>query len=59
MPPKIDPTPWIDVLGVLTSVAKAVPALKAPIEDSIKALTQILLCTEVRGFEQLVSGVSA
>jgi hypothetical protein len=48
---KIDPAPWIDVLGVLASVAKAVPVLGAPVEGSIEALKQILQYTEVSSFE--------
>jgi hypothetical protein len=51
MSPKIDPAPWIDVLGVLASVAKAVPILGAPFEGSIEALKQILQYTEVSGFD--------
>jgi hypothetical protein len=48
---KIDPAPWIDVLGVLASVAKAVPVLGAPVEGSIEALKQILMYTEVSDFD--------
>jgi hypothetical protein len=48
---KIDPAPWIDVLGVLAAVAKAVPILGAPVEGSIEALKQILQYTEVSRFE--------
>jgi hypothetical protein len=51
MSPNIDPAPWIDVLGVLASVAKAVPILGAPFEGSIEALKQILQYTEVSGFD--------
>jgi hypothetical protein len=51
MAPKIDPAPWTDVYGVLASVAKAVPELRAPIEGSIEALKQILRYTEVGNFE--------
>jgi hypothetical protein len=51
MAPKIDIAPWIDVLGVLASVAKSVPVLGAPVEGSIEALKQILLYTEVGDFD--------
>jgi hypothetical protein len=47
MAPKIDPEPWTDVYGVLASVAKAVPELRAPVEGFIDALKQILRYTEV------------
>jgi hypothetical protein len=49
MTPKIDLARWIDVLGVLATVAKAVPVLGAPVEGSIEALKQILQYTEVSG----------
>jgi hypothetical protein len=39
--------PWIDGLGVLQSVAKAVPVLGAPVESSIEAVKQILQYSEV------------
>jgi hypothetical protein len=39
--------PWIDGLGVLQSVAKAVPVLGAPVEGSIEAVKQILQYTQV------------
>jgi hypothetical protein len=51
MAPMIDPAPWIDVLGVLAAVAKAVPVLGAPVEGSIEALKQILQYTEVSSFD--------
>jgi hypothetical protein len=38
----------IDALGVLASVAKAVPVLGAPVEGSLEALKQILQYTQVR-----------
>jgi hypothetical protein len=41
MAPKIDIAPWIDVLGVLASVAKSVPVLGAPVEGSIEALNTV------------------
>jgi hypothetical protein len=47
MAPEIDSAPWMDVLGVLTSVAKAVPVLEAPFEGLIEALRQILQYTNV------------
>jgi hypothetical protein len=49
MTPKIDLARWIDVLGVLAIIAKAVPVLGAPVEGSIEALKQILQYTEVSG----------
>jgi hypothetical protein len=51
MAPKIDPEPWTDVFGVLTSVAKAVPELRAPVEGFIEALKKILRYTEVSDFD--------
>jgi hypothetical protein len=47
MAPKIDPVPWNNVFEVLASVAKAVPELREPFEDSIEALKQILQYTKV------------
>jgi hypothetical protein len=47
MSTKINLSPWIDGLGVLQSVAKAVPVLGAPVEGSIEALKQILQYTQV------------
>jgi hypothetical protein len=44
---KINFGPWIDGLGVLQSVAKAVPVLGAPVEGSIEAVKQILQYTQV------------
>jgi hypothetical protein len=51
MAPKIDSALWIDILGVLASVAKTVPVLGAPVEGSIEALKQILLYTEVSDYD--------
>jgi hypothetical protein len=39
--------PLIDALGVLASVAKAVPVLGATVEGSLEALKQILQYTKV------------
>jgi hypothetical protein len=47
MSTKINLGPWIDGLGVLQSVAKAVPVLGAPVEGAIEAVKQILQYTEV------------
>jgi hypothetical protein len=47
MSTKINLGPWIDGLGVLQSVAKAVPVLGAPVEGSIEAVKQILQYTQV------------
>jgi hypothetical protein len=47
MASRIDLGPWIDGLGVMQSVAKAVPVLGAPVEASIEAIKQILQYTEV------------
>jgi hypothetical protein len=47
MTTKINLGLWIDGLGVLQSVAKAVPVLGAPVEGSIEAVKQILQYTEV------------
>jgi hypothetical protein len=38
----------IDGLGVLASVAEAVPALGAPVKGSVEALKQILQYAQVR-----------
>jgi hypothetical protein len=51
---KIDPEPWTDVYGVLASIAKAVPELRAPFEGSIDALKQILRYTEVGDLRLIV-----
>jgi hypothetical protein len=40
----------IDGLGLLVSIAEAVPALGAPIKGSLEALKQILLYAQVRAF---------
>jgi hypothetical protein len=53
MSPRINPAPWIDVLGVLAAVAKGVPVLGAPVEGLIEGLKQILQYTEVSGFDLL------
>jgi hypothetical protein len=58
MAPKIDPEPWTDVYGVLASVAKAIPELRAPVEGSIDALKQILRYTEVGNFRLIIFTVS-
>jgi hypothetical protein len=47
MSTKINLSHGIDGLGVLQSVAKAVPVLGAPVEGSIEALKQILQYTQV------------
>jgi hypothetical protein len=52
MASSIDLGPWIDGLGVLQSVAKAVPVLGAPVEGSIEAVKQILQYTEVSLLDQ-------
>jgi hypothetical protein len=52
MATKINLGPWIDGLGVLQSIAKAVPVLGAPVESSIEAIKQILQYTEVSGIHQ-------
>jgi hypothetical protein len=51
MDAKIDLAPWADVFGVLASIAEVIPALRMPIEGSIKALKQILQYTEVSNFD--------
>jgi hypothetical protein len=58
MAPQIDPAPWIDVLGVLASLAKATPVLGAPFEGLIEALKQILQYTEVGSLERLLAHVT-
>jgi hypothetical protein len=58
MAPRIDPAPWIDVLGLLAAVAKTVPVLGAPVEGSIEALKQILEYAEVSCFECLIDDAS-
>jgi phospholipid N-methyltransferase len=58
MAPKINSEPWTYVFGVLTSVAKAVPVLRVPVEGSIEALKQILQYTKVGGFQLITLNVS-
>jgi hypothetical protein len=48
--------PWIDGLGVLQSVAKAVPVLGAPVESSIEAVKQILQYSEVDYLRERAAG---
>jgi hypothetical protein len=47
MAPTADLDPWIDGLGVLQSVAKAVLVLGVPVDGSIEAVKQILQYTNV------------
>jgi hypothetical protein len=46
MPPVIDPGFVIDGLGILVSVAEAVPVLGAPVKGSLEALKQIVQYTQ-------------
>jgi hypothetical protein len=51
MAPKIDLALWTCVIGVLVSVAKAVPMFEALLRGSIEALRQIQQYTEVSCFD--------
>jgi hypothetical protein len=47
MPLKVNTGLLIDGIGVLASVAEAVPLFGAPVKGSMDALKQILQCTQV------------
>jgi hypothetical protein len=47
MPPVLDRGFVIDGLGILVSIAEAVPVLGAPVKGSLEALKQIVHYTQV------------
>jgi hypothetical protein len=51
MPPKINVGLIIDGLGMLASVAEAVPVLGSPVKGSVEALKQILQYAQVSLFQ--------